>query len=59
MAIDVIPKNETTNKKTLEEFIKIYWQALCPIPKNNNPAWQNNETKDNFLIIVLMRICIC
>ena len=49
MAIDVIPKNETTNKKTLEEFIKIYWQALCPIPKTDNPAWQNNGTNDNYL----------
>lgn len=46
MTINVIPKNETRYKKSLEEFIKIYWQALCPIPKKDNPAWRNNGSKD-------------
>jgi hypothetical protein len=46
MTINVIPKAETLSKKTLEEYIKIYWQALCPLPKKDNPAWENDGSKD-------------
>ncbi len=46
MVINVIPRNESVNKKKLEEFIKIFWQALCPIPKEDNPAWKNDGSKD-------------
>jgi hypothetical protein len=46
MVINVIPRSERVNNKKLEEFIKIFWQALCPIPKEDNPAWKNNGTKD-------------
>jgi hypothetical protein len=46
MTIDVIPRNGTVNNKTLDIFIKKFWQTLCPVPKNNNPAWQNNGNKD-------------
>src|SRR5919107_500747 len=46
MAITLRPKNDILNGKKLEDFIKIYWQTLCPIPKNNNPAWQNTGSKD-------------
>lgn len=46
MTINVIPKAQTLYKKTLEDYIKIYWQALCPIPKKDNPAWDNDGSKD-------------
>jgi len=47
MAITLRPKNAMVNGKKLEDFIKIYWQTLCPIPKQDNPAWQNNGGKDD------------
>ena len=46
MTINVIQRNGNVNGKNLEHFIKKYWQALCPIPKNSNPAWDNNGGKD-------------
>jgi hypothetical protein len=46
MTINVIQRNGNVNGKKLEHFIKKYWQALCPIPKNSNPAWDNNGSKD-------------
>lgn len=48
MVIDVISPGETVNGKTLKDFIKIYWKALCQNPKNQNPVWQNNNgNQDN------------
>ena len=47
MAIALRPRNASVNGKKLEDFIKIYWQTLCPIPKKDNPAWQNNGNKEN------------
>ena len=47
MAIFLRQRNDTLNGKKLEDFIKIYWQALCPIPKYNNPAWENTGSKDD------------
>ena len=46
MTINVIPRNGMVNNKTLDVFIKKFWQALCPVPKDDNPAWQNNGNKD-------------
>jgi hypothetical protein len=46
MVIDVISPGETVNGKTLKDFIKDYWQALCQRPKNQNPVWQNDGNKD-------------
>lgn len=46
MVINVIPRDKSVNQKKLEEFIKIFWQALCPIPKKDNPAWKNDGSKD-------------
>src|SRR5512145_2055060 len=46
MVIDVIPKGGNVNGKDLKHFIKKYWQALCLLPKSNNPAWENNGGKD-------------
>lgn len=48
MAIALRPRGATVNGKKLEDFIKIYWQTLCPIPKKDNPAWNNNGSKDNY-----------
>ncbi|HJS64378.1 MAG TPA: hypothetical protein VJ767_05920 [Nitrososphaeraceae archaeon] len=47
MAIKIIPSDGTVNGKTLKEFAKIYWQALCQTPKSQNPAWQNTGSKDD------------
>ena len=46
MAIKVIPKDGNVKGKTLPEYIVEFWQALCPIPKGNNPAWLNDGKKD-------------
>ena len=60
MTINVIQRNGNVNGKNLEHFIKKYWQALCPIPKNSNPAWDNNGGKDGQLLTtMLVKICLC
>lgn len=46
MTINVIPRTGNVDGKDLVFFIKKYWQALCPRPKNSNPAWENNGSKD-------------
>ena len=46
MVIDVIGKDETVNGKKLKDFIKEFWQDLCPLPKATSPAWQNNGSRD-------------
>jgi hypothetical protein len=46
MTIDLRPRNDIVNGKKLEDFIKKYWQTLCPIPQQDNPAWKNNGSKD-------------
>src|SRR5687767_9559866 len=46
MVITLRQRGATLNGQKLEDFIKIYWQTLCPIPKKDNPAWQNNGSKD-------------
>jgi hypothetical protein len=46
MGIDVIQPNDNVNGKDLKTFIKEYWQALCPLPKSSNPAWENTGSKD-------------
>lgn len=46
MAITLRQRNDILDGKKLEDFIKIYWKTLCPIPKNNNPAWHNTGGKD-------------
>ena len=46
MTITVIPRNETVNGQTLQEYIIKFWQGLCPLPKDQNPAWDNNGSKD-------------
>src|SRR5918993_3381886 len=46
MVITLLPPANMLNGKTLEDFVKTYWQDLCPIPKSNNPAWQNDGSKD-------------
>jgi hypothetical protein len=47
MVIALRPRGGTLDGKKLEDFIKIYWQTLCPIPKKDNPAWSNNGGKDD------------
>ncbi len=46
MTINVIPRNGNVDGQDLVYFIKKYWQALSPRPKNSNPAWENNGSKD-------------
>jgi hypothetical protein len=46
MAINVIGKDETVSGKKLKDFIKEFWVDLCPLPKNNSPAWNNNGGRD-------------
>jgi hypothetical protein len=46
MTINVIPRDGTVNGKTLKEYIIEFWQAICSIPKEDNPAWQNDGSKD-------------
>jgi len=46
MVIAVIPPDGTVNGKDLKFFIKKYWQAVCPIPKEDNPIWDNDGSKD-------------
>ena len=48
MAIALRSRGATLNGKKLEDFIKIYWQTLCPIPKKDNPAWNNNGGNDDY-----------
>ena len=46
MVIDVIDKHDTVNDKKLKDFIKEFWQDLCPLPKATSPAWQNTGGRD-------------
>ncbi len=46
MVIEVIPPGGTVDGKDRNHFIKKYWQALCPLPKDSNPAWENTGGKD-------------
>ena len=46
MVIEVIPPGGTVNGKDRNHFIKKYWQALCPVPRGSNPAWENTGGKD-------------
>jgi len=46
MVIEVIPPGGTVDGKDRNHFIKKYWQALCPLTKDKNPAWENSGTKD-------------
>ena len=46
MTINVIPRNQTVNDQTLEQYIIRFWQGLCPISKNQSPAWDNDGSKD-------------
>lgn len=47
MVIEVIPPGGTVDGKDRKHFIKKYWQALCPVPRGSNPAWENpTGTKD-------------
>ena len=46
MVINVIPRGNMVDNKRLEEFVRIYWEALCSVPRNDNPAWDNNGSKD-------------
>jgi hypothetical protein len=46
MVIEVIPPGGTVDGKDRNHFIKKYWQALCPLPKESNPAWENSGGKD-------------
>lgn len=46
MVINVIPPSGDVNGKDLKYFIKKYWQAVCPIPKEENPIWDNEGDKD-------------
>ena len=46
MVIAVIPPDGNVNGKDLKHFIKKYWQAVCPIPKEHNPIWDNDGSKD-------------
>ena len=46
MTIDVIEQNDTVNGKKLKDFIKEFWQDLCPLPKATSPAWENNGSRD-------------
>jgi hypothetical protein len=46
MVIQVIPPGGTVAGKDRNHFIKKYWQALCPVPRGSNPAWENTGGKD-------------
>lgn len=46
MVITLISPGGNVNGKDLKYFIKKYWQAVCPIPKEDNPIWDNDGTKD-------------
>src|SRR5215207_10492868 len=46
MAIDVINKDDTVGGKKLKDFIKEFWVDLCPLPKNNSPASNNDGNRD-------------
>lgn len=46
MTINLRDPTDSINKTTLKEFIQIYWQGVCSLPKTNNPAWQNVGSKD-------------
>lgn len=46
MVLNVLQPGATVNGKNLKHFITKYWQAVCPIPKTNNPIWENNGNKD-------------
>jgi hypothetical protein len=46
MVIEVIPPSGKVDNKDRNYFIKKYWQALCPVPKGSNPAWENTGGKD-------------
>ena len=46
MVINVIPRGNMVDGKKLEEFVRIYWEALCPVPRNDNPDWDNDGSKD-------------
>ena len=46
MVLNVLPSNGNVNGKDLKYFIKKYWQAVCPIPKKDNPIWDNDGSKD-------------
>jgi hypothetical protein len=46
MAIDLLPPAGNVGGKNLKYFIKKFWQEVCPIPKAENPIWDNNGTKD-------------
>lgn len=46
MTINLRDPNDSIGKTTLKEFIQIYWQGVCSSPKTDNPAWQNNGSKD-------------
>jgi hypothetical protein len=41
-----IPPQGIVNGKDRNYFIKKYWQAVCPISKENNPIWDNDGSKD-------------
>jgi hypothetical protein len=46
MVINVIQPGDRVNNKDRNHFIKKYWQALCPLPRSSNPAWENTGGKD-------------
>lgn len=46
MVITVLPPGATVNGKKVKDFIKKYWQAVCPLPKADNPIWDNDGSKD-------------
>ena len=46
MTIKVIPPEGSVKDQTLQEFIVKFWKYLCPLPKDQSPAWNNDGSKD-------------
>lgn len=46
MVINIQPKTSSPNGQSYPNWIRTFWQKLCPIPRNQSPAINNNGSKD-------------
>ena len=46
MVINIQPKTSSPKGQSYPNWIRTFWQKLCPIPKSQSPAVNNNGSKD-------------
>jgi hypothetical protein len=49
MVINIQPKTSSPSGQSYKHWIKTFWQQLCPIPRSQSPAINNDGSKDTNL----------